>query len=66
MRRAVVLGVVALALVLSGCGDDAPSDYNAEVEENRKEHVFVVYERFRVNGDAVPPRRPRCTWPTGK
>lgn len=34
MRRAVVLGVVALALVLSGCGDDAPSDYNAEVEEN--------------------------------
>ncbi|MCB9373022.1 MAG: hypothetical protein H6518_09600 [Microthrixaceae bacterium] len=34
MRRAVVLGVVAAALVLSGCGDDAPSDYNADVEES--------------------------------
>jgi hypothetical protein len=34
MRRAVVLGVVALALVLSGCGDDEPSDYDAEVEES--------------------------------
>jgi hypothetical protein len=34
MRRAVVLGVVSLALVISGCGKDEPSDYNAEVEKN--------------------------------
>ncbi len=34
MRRAVVLGVVAVALVLAGCGSDEPTDYNAEVEEN--------------------------------
>ncbi len=34
MRRAVVLGVVAVALAISGCGKDAPSDYNAEVEKN--------------------------------
>ena len=34
MRRAAVLGVVSLALVISGCGKDAPSDYNAEVEKN--------------------------------
>jgi len=34
MRRAAVLGVVSLALVISGCGKDEPSDYNAEVEKN--------------------------------
>ena len=34
MRRAVVLGVLAVALVISGCGDDTPTEYNAEVEEN--------------------------------
>lgn len=34
MRRAVLLGVVSLALVISGCGKDEPSDYNAEVEKN--------------------------------
>ena len=34
MRRAVVLGVVAVALVISGCGKDEPTDYNAEVEQN--------------------------------
>lgn len=34
MRRAVVLGVMAVALVISGCGKDEPTDYNAEVERN--------------------------------
>ena len=34
MRRAVIIGLTALALLLAGCSDSAPSEYNAEVEEN--------------------------------
>jgi hypothetical protein len=34
MRRAVVIGSIAFAIVLAGCGDNAPTDYNAEVEKN--------------------------------
>lgn len=34
MRRAVVIGCIVLALVMAGCGDSAPSEYNAEVEKN--------------------------------
>ena len=43
MRRAAVLGVVSLALVISGCGKDEPSDYNAEVEKNFIEHRQVAW-----------------------
>jgi len=34
MRRALVVAVTALALVMAGCSDDTPSEYNAEVEKN--------------------------------
>lgn len=33
MRRAVVVAVIGLGLVVAGCGKNAPSDYNDETEQ---------------------------------